>query len=33
MVKKQLDKKYNELVEKGEYEQVNILINMRSKLN
>ena len=33
MVKKQLDKKYNELVDKGEYEQVNILINMRSKLD
>ena len=33
MVKKQLNKKYNELVDKGEYEQVNILINMRSKLD
>ena len=33
MVKIQLNKKYNELVEKGEYEQVNILINMKSKLN
>ena len=33
MVKKQQNKKYNELVDKGEYEQVNILINMRSKLD
>ena len=33
MVKKQLNKKYNELVDKGEYEQVNILINMRSRLD
>ena len=33
MVKKQLNKKYNELVDKGNYEQANILINMRSKLD
>ena len=33
MVKKQLNKKYDELVDKGAYEQVNILIKMRSKLD
>ena len=32
-IKKQLNKKYNELVDKGEFEQVNILINMKSKLD
>ena len=32
-IKKQLNKKYNELVDKGDFEQVNILINMKSKLD
>ncbi len=32
-IKKQLNKKYNELVDKGDFKQVNILINMKSKLN
>ena len=32
-IKKQLNKKYNELVNKGDFEQVNILINMKSKLD
>ena len=32
-IKKQLNKKYNELIDKGDYEQVNILINMKSKLD
>jgi len=32
-IKKQLNKKLNELVDRGDYEQVNILINMRNKLD
>ena len=32
-IKKQLNKKYDELIKKGNYEQANILINMRSKLD
>ena len=32
-IKKQLNRKYNELVDKGDFEQVNILINMKSKLD
>ena len=32
-IKKQLNKKYNDLVDKGDFEQVNILINMKSKLD
>ena len=32
-IKKQLNIKYNEIVDEGDYEQVNILINMRSKLD
>ena len=32
-IKKQLNKKYNELVDNGDFEQVNILINMKSKLD
>ena len=32
-IKIQLNKKYNELVDEGDFKQVNILINMKSKLN